>query len=197
MALKVTDDSGQDLEVFTAEEKTAEIQAAVAAAKAEFEKTLADKDAHQAEKLRQLEEARKGATSEKDNATLLAEEAKKIAEEAKASIEVARKESLDTKRDFFIQSVVGGDPELTKKILENYDLLNMPAGNDAEIQARVQKAVGASGISSIRTFNGGMSFGGAMPATAPSNDKSVKDHNYDVFKNELGLGTFIPKKDNK
>ena len=194
----IIDKDGNEIEVLTAEEAQASAAAAVAAREAELtaqhEKALADEKAHQAEKLRQLEEARKGAGKAEDEAKRIAEEAQKTANEAKTAIEAAKTETITTKRDYFIRSVTGGDEAMTRKVLENYDLLNMPVGSDTEIQARVQKAIGAAGINSVGSSSfPSMSFAGMGAPAAPAVDQTVKNHNYEVFKNELGIADMIPK----
>lgn len=195
----VLDAEGNEHEVFSPDELKARADAAVAARetelKAEHEKALADKDAHVAEKLDQFKRGQGSVDTEKEAVKLMAEEAKRTAEEAKAAIAAAEADKISTKRDYWIKSVTGGDPELTKKILENYDILNMPAGTDDEISARVQKAVQASGVSSFSSPS--MSFSGAIPPNFAKTDQSVKEHNYEVWKNELGIQDLIPKKNNQ
>jgi len=197
MSKTVVDDDGKELTVFTQEEVQAQIAEREAALKAEHDAALAEKEAHQAEKLAQMEKAQSGATKAQKDAQALAEETKKYAEEAKNTVEAAKQEALQTKKSYWIQSVTGGDPELTKKIQENYDLLNMPTTTDAEIQARVQKAVTAAGIGSVANFNSGISFGGAPAANISPTAQSEKEHNYNVWKNELGIADLVPKKPNQ
>jgi len=190
---KVVDDEGKEIEVFTQEE----LDAQVAALKAQHEAEMKAAKEHQAEKLAEFEKAKAGATAAQKSAEEIANEAKKIAEEAKASIDASKQETLATKKSFWINSVTGGDPELTKKVLENYELLNMPVGTDAEIQARVQKAITATGIGSIANFNQSISYSGAQPANVTPTEKSIKEHNYEVWKNELQIQDLVPKKPNQ
>ena len=192
----LSDETGEEIEVLTPEEAKAAQDAAVAAEvtrlQSEHAKALADKDAHVKEKLDQFQRAQGGVEAKENEAKTLAEEAKKIAEEAKASVASAEAEKIATKKDYFIRSVVAGDPELTSKIHENLKLLTMPEGTDAEIAAKVQKAVQMSGIGSIQT-NPGFSFAGGMPSAPQKVDQSVKDHNYEVWKNELQINDLVPK----
>ena len=198
MSQTVVDAEGKELEVFTAEELNAKIAEREAVLKTEYEKTLADAKEHQAKKLDEFEKAKAGAIATQKSAEELAAEAKKYAEEAKATVEASKQEALQTKKQYWIQSVVGGDAELTKRINENYELLAaMPASTDAEIQARVQKAIQAAGIGSVASFSQSLSLGGAAPANVTPTEKSIKDHNYEVWKNELQIQDLVPKKPNQ
>ena len=198
MSKVFTDEEGKEITAFTQEEVDAQIVARETALKTEHDAAIAEKEAHQAEKLAQMEKVQAGAAKAEKNAQTLAEETKKYAEEAKATVEASKAEALQTKKAFWIQSVVGGDAELTKKILENYELLGgMPVTNDAEIQARVQKAVNASGIGNVASYNSGISLGGASAANVMPSAQSEKEHNYEVWKNELGITDLVPKKPNQ
>lgn len=196
MSTKITDDQGNEFEVYTAEELKAQADAAVAAREAvlktEHDKVLADKDAHVAQKLAEFQQANKGVDAEKDAVKLLAEDAKRIAEEAKTSIAKAEGEALTVKKNYWIRSIVGDDPELTKKIQDNYDLINLPATNDKEISERVQRAVNMAGIGSVSGPSNISFSGGAAPNTIKT-EASVADHNYHVWVNELGLQDYSPK----
>lgn len=211
MSQKVVDDEGKEIEVFTAEEMQEQLAIREASLKVEHDKIIADKDAHQAEKLKEFEKAKAGAKgAETDakgaeaNALAKTEEATKIANEAKTAIETARTNELAAKKNFWIQGAVAGDPELTKRILEKYDLLSgMPSATDAEIMSRVQESVKLAGINTVvgvgggNSFSGGFSFGsGGVPPAGVMTDAKIKEHNYEVWKNELGIQDLIPKKPN-
>jgi len=198
MSKIIVDDQGNEETVFTAEELKAQQDAAVAAevarVKAEHEKAMADKDAHIAEKLDQFKRAQGGAETEKENAKLAIENAQKTADEAKAAIARAEAEKIETKKDYWIKSVVGDDAELAKTIRENFDIINMPSSTDEEIKAKMQKAINMAGIGAVAQPSSSLSFGAAMPPNIVQTESSIKEHNYNVWKNELGLQDFVPKK---
>lgn len=202
MLKKVIDDAGNEveMEVFTQDDLNVQIAARELALKAEHEVAIKAEKEHQATKLAEFEQAKKNVGEKEKAAEATAQEAKKIAEEAMSSIQAEKKATQETKKDFIIASVIGENPELKKKILENFDLLaGMPITNDKELSERIQKAVSAAGINSMQNFAPSMSFGGAGAGAPPAqmNDIKIKEHNYDVWKNELGLKDFIPKSDNK
>lgn len=194
------DKDGNEVEALTPEEAKAQADAAIAAAvaakeaelKAAHEAAIAAEKAHTKEKLEQFQQANKGIENEKEVIKTLAEQAKQTAEEAKAAIAAAEAEKIATKKEYWIKSIVGNDPELTKKINDNYELINLPASTDAEIAERVQKAVNMAGIGAI-SAPGSVSFAGAMPTHVAPTEQAAKEHNYNVWKNELGLQDFIPK----
>ena len=146
MATTIINEEGQEMEVFTQEEIQAQLAEREAALKAEYEKMLAEKDAHVKEKLDQFQQAKKSVDIEAEEAKRLAEDAKRIAEEAKLSVTQAQETALNAKKEVMITSVVGNDVELRKKIEASYGLLNMPAGNEIEINARLQAAMTLAGI---------------------------------------------------
>lgn len=193
----ISEETGEEIEVLTPEEAKAAQDAAVAAEsarlKAEHDAAIAAEKAHTQEKLDQFKRAQGGAEAEKEAAKAAIELAQKTADEAKTAIAAAEAEKIATKKDYWIKSVIGSDPELTKKINDNLAIINLPETTDAEIQAKVQMAINMSGIGSVQN-HGGMSFSGAVPPVlVTNNDQSVKEHNYEVWKNELGIADFIPK----
>lgn len=185
MSKTILNDDGEEVVVFSQEEITAQLAEKEAALKAEFEKTLAEKDAHVKEKLDQFQQAKKTADMTSEEAKIMAAEAKKIAEEAKMSIEQAKQSELTTRKDFWIQTVTGGDPDLTKKIEEAYGIINLPTTNDKEIAERVQKAVALAGISHISSPN--LSFSGSIAPNFQQAGEQTKQAAYEDWKKELGI----------
>lgn len=180
--MTITNDKGEDILVLTQEEVAAQNAELEAKYKAELEA----KDAHVKEKLEQLNTARSGADKASEEAKRIAEEAKRIAEESQKKIEEANKSAIETKRDYWVKQVAGNDPELTKKIMDAYEIINLPATNDTEIMDRVQKAVNMAGITAIAAPN--VSFGGAQ---APNFQKAAnadqKQAEYEAWKKDLSL----------
>lgn len=185
MSQTILNDAGEEVTVFTEEELAQQMSEKEAAIKAEYEAKLAEKDAHVKEKLNEFQQAKKGVDNAQEEVRTMAEEAKRIAEEAKLSIQQAKESELTVRKDFWIQTVTGGDPDLTKKIEDAYGMLNLPAGNDKEIAERVQKAVNLAGIGSISTPN--LSFSGSTPPNFQKANEQTKQAEYEGWKKDLGI----------
>lgn len=181
----ILDDDGNEEIVFTQEEITAQLMEKEAAMKAEYEAKLADKDAHVKDKLYQFEQAKKSAEQLHAEAMAGVAEAKKLAEEAKMSVTQSKESELSVRKDYWVQSVAGGDADLKAKIEEAYNMLNLPAGTDKEISERVQKAVSLAGISHISTPN--LSFGGSMAPNFQAAGEQSKEAAHEAWKKEYGI----------
>lgn len=185
MSHTIVNDEGEEEVVYTEAEKQAEKDAEIEKVKADYEAKLAEKDAHVKEKLDQFQQAKKGVDTAQEEVRAMAEEAKRLAEEAKMSVAQAKEAELTTKKDFYIQSVVGGDTDLRKKIEDAYGMLNLPAATDKEIMERVQKAVTLAGISQMSTPS--LSFGGAQAPNFQQAGEQTKEAAYNEWKKELGI----------
>ncbi len=185
MSHTIVNDEGEEVVVFSQEEIDAQLAEKEAAIKAEYETKLAEKDAHVKDKLDQFQQAKKGVDTAQEEVRAMAEEAKRMAEEAKMSVAQAKEAELATKKDFYIQSVVGGDTDLKKKIEDAYGMLNLPAATDKEIMERVQKAVTLAGISQMSTPS--LSFGGAQAPNFQQAGEQGKEAAYEAWKSELGI----------
>ena len=185
MSTTIINDEGNEEVVFTQAELDAQKAAEIEAIKAEYEKQLAEKDAHVKEKLDQFQKAKSSIDIEKEEINAKVAEAMRIAEEAKMSVAQSKEAELAAKKTIWVQSVAGNDPELTKKIEEAYGMLNLPATSDAEIQARVQKAVALAGITQMPHQN--ISFSGSYaPNVTAANDQG-KQAEYEAWKKELHI----------
>lgn len=73
------------------------------------------------------------------------EEAEDKAKQAEESAEQARKEAADKlaerDRKDMLKTLVGEDEEIQGRVLEEYNVLNMPDGTPEEMKARLEKAV--------------------------------------------------------
>lgn len=185
MSTTIINDEGEEVVVYTQEEIAAQLAEKEAAVKAEYEAKLAEKDAHVKEKLDQFQQAKKSTETANQEALAAAAEAKKLAEEAKLAIEKSKETELNTRKEFWIQSVVGTDTELKKKVEEAYNLLNLPAGNDTEIAQRVEKAIALAGITAPITPS--FSFGGAVAPNFQKSNEQQKQADYDAWKKDLGI----------
>jgi len=185
MSQTIINDNGDEVVVYSQEEIDAQIAAKEAALKAEFEKQLAEKDEHVKLKLDQFQQATKSVDKEKEEVRTMAEEAKRIAEEAKLSVQQSKESELGIRKDFWIQSVAGNDPDLKKKIEDAYSIINLPSGTDKEIAERVQKAVTLAGISQVSTPS--LSFGGAQAPNFQQAGEQSKAAEHEAWKKELGI----------
>lgn len=185
MAQTIVNDEGEEVVVLTQAEVDAQMAEKEAAMKAEFEKQLAEKDAHVKEKLGQFQQATKSAEQLHAEAMAGIAEAKRIAEEAKVSVAQSKESELLIKRDFYIQSIAGNDPDLKKKLEDSYSLINMPATTDAEIQERLQKAITLAGVTHASSHS--MSFGGAVAPQANANSQQQRDAAHEEWKRSLNI----------
>lgn len=159
------DEEGNPIEgALTPEEAEAKAteaaEAARAEAKAEFDKTLADKE-------EELEAAKKKEQNFANLRTKTATEEEKAAA-AKAEVEALKKEIAEAKdsgknyainsaRDKAIKQMAGGDVELEKKLRSNYDVIQRPTDNEDQVLARVRDAYLLS-VEPAGSNNGGGSF---------------------------------------
>lgn len=185
MAKTILNDEGQEEIVFSQAEIDAQFAEKEAALKAAHEAAMAEKDAHVKEKLGQFQQATKSAEQLHEEAMAGIAEAKRIAEEAKGSVALAKESELTTKRDFYIQSISGGDVDLTKKLEDAYGIINLPATNDKEILERLQKAVSIAGVTHTSTPN--LSFGGSTPPNFQPSNEATKAAAHEAWKKEFGI----------
>lgn len=199
MLIKQINEDGEEveIEVFTQEEANA-----IAAQKAEeekarlqedFEKQLAEKDEHLKKKTDEFVQAKQGMKGKEEGLTekeqLLEEkiaEATRIAQEAVSQVELAKTQKNDSIKNMLIESLVGGDEDLKKKLSEAYDLVSIPIEAEGDIQRRMSFAAGAIGISASAMPQVSFSSGTATPTVAPA-DKKRADAEYDEWRKSMGL----------
>lgn len=185
----IQNDAGEDIEVFSAEEVAQQVaQEAELKAKEVEEKYQAElkaKDEHYAEKLDQFVKAKKGIETKDDALEAKLAEIKKIAEEANLKVTLAEADKVETIKNFYLNQTVGGNEELSTKMKQAYDMLNMPATNEAEIALRVQMAANMIGVSSISAPN--MTFSGGMAPTFKPADEKQSEAEYEIYKKEFGI----------
>ncbi len=201
MPIKVVDpDTGAETEAFTADElaaKTKEIEDAAA-------KKIAENEAHMKEKLDQFQQGKTAAqlAEEEKQGKRDAEiaEAKRLAGEAVAGQVASETRRLETLKKSAIASLVGNDPELTKKMEDAWVLINIDAKEDADFFKKAEMAANMSGINHQGTIGpGGMSFGGGF-APQVNKKKEVDEATHSTFRGALpGMDDFLskPKEDTK
>ena len=181
MPTTIINDDGNEVEVFTAEELAAQR----VELEEKYKKELADKDAHVQEKLSQLKNKEGGIEAVESEAIKKAEEAKTLVEELQNKISENEKSKQETIKNFWISQTTGGDEELTKKLQDAYELINIPITSEADIAQRVTLATQMVGIKTIEIPSNPF-IGGVAPQFAASKDAQA-DATYDSWKKELGL----------
>lgn len=202
--MKIKNDAGEEVEVFTAEEVDAKVQAVEKTKATEIETAVADvkkeyegKITPLTEKLTTLETEKKdletklsGGGKQDGNFAVLKEALDKKTKEIEdltTSIGDMKKGQVTQTRDTIIGGFAGKDEDLKKKIIEHYDttLSGMPEATPQDIAKRVEAA--AKLASDGETFDplgvarrGGGGFGEGGKYDANANDFTA---------NEKSLGT--------
>ena len=171
MSQIITNDDGTETEVFTKEEVEAQ---------------LAEKDAHVKAK---LDEFQKGKSSQdlkdQERDTAIAE-AKRIADEASNRAIEAENRRQGQVKQYYIDTYAGGDPEMAKKLAENFDLINVEIKSDDDIKRRIELAANMSGVHAQPNFAPTMpQYGGYAPTF--NKDETVSEAEHESFLKEVGL----------
>lgn len=212
MPRTITDDEGNDIEVFTPEEveaqqaaKVAEIEAAkqaeierLEAEKAEIEKALAEKDEHVKQKLDEFISGKKSVeqkekTLEEQQAELAAR-LKEIEEKSAADLAAERNARFNSLKNFMFQQYGAQDEEIKQKLEESYDLINVDVTDEAALQRRVEAAARLAGVGSPGqkpTLYPGVG-GGAAPDFSDAAKKTDEAADLDMFQKSLGLKKYLP-----
>jgi hypothetical protein len=155
--MKIKNEAGEEIEVFSAEEvaqkvqdatagKAPEIETAVAGVKAEYEGKLSPLQTLETETL-DLEAKRAGGDDKGQQGNF--KELKKALDEKtslidglKNSIDEMKKGQITQTRDTIVKGFAGNDAELAKTIKDHYDttLSGMPEATPADIAKRVEAA---------------------------------------------------------
>lgn len=198
MPFETEDANGNKIQVFT----QAELEAQRKQLEKEYQSKLDDKDTHAKSKLDEFMNARKADQEKQDQfkvetAAQIAA-AQKSADEAKQSAIEAEGRRLSAYKDFLVKNSLGEDADLITKFNEAYNLINMPIGTDAEIQARVMKTLEFSGLNNT-VKNIPVNMSGGYAPRVDATQKAEKDADFDKFTSILGLGGFTkpPEGDKK
>lgn len=208
MTMKIENDKGEEIEVYTADEVQAREAAARTAVEGEYKPKLEDltgkltkaeqsaaQRAVEFGQFRKLSEDQVKALSEKD-AIIYANQLK-FQEMAEADV-AAKKLAAETTRDAVIRAKVGTDQKLFDKVKDMYSLIGIEANTTQEIERKVLATLGALGqtepdlVATISGFNVG-SF--EPPKQKTDQDKSFADTDAGkAAAKELGLTLEAPKK---
>lgn len=176
----VDEATGETIEVFTADEKKAEIDA-----------RIAEKEEFQKKKLAEFENGKKSNEAKELEREARLTELQKIAEEAKATAESERTARKSSTKTYFASQFVGNDVDLKAKLEEAYGELNIDDSTDAGMQQRYQKAANMIGLGASNRSFAAPVFGGISPTFSPSKE-SVSDTDHKKFLQEVNYRT--PKK---
>ncbi len=195
MSLKIENDQGVEMEVFTQDEIATQIAAKEAELKADFEKQMADKDNHLKTKLDEFQQgktAQELKDTERDTAIA---EARKIAEEAKTNAQNAEQRRLDSLKGIAMRKFVGDDAELVTKFEESWAIVNLEIKDDSDIAKKAELVANMIGVNQSNQTLGSMPMGGGggFAPKVSAVEKAKGDAEYSKFKSVLGLDEFIPK----
>lgn len=180
MTMKITDPSDPDkeIEVFTPEEmaaKEAEIKAkedALAAASADLEKErrVSAEKSDNIKRLRDMtEEEKSKMTQEQINAQKLAEQAADEAKQAREELAKERADKETAQKEVLISRFAGQDPELRKKLEDNFNIID--SGKEPDMGKRMAAAAAMSGIQVNPQNPLTQEFFGSAPTTKQQTEK--------------------------
>ena len=173
MPMIVTDSNGNDIEVFTPEElasKEAEIKKSLEEtieqerlAKEELERKMSEQ-AFNFKKLRDMTEEQKKSYSAKEIELLSqVETTQNELEEFKRKTEEREMARINSTTENFIKSITGGNDELSQKIRENMNMLNIQVTTEDDIYLKVEKAAAMAGIVKQNPLTA--HYGGSAPSS--------------------------------
>jgi len=185
MSQIIESDDGEKIEVYTKEEVAAQAEAAVAVAKEEIGKTIAEKEAEiaklhkvSAEKTENFKKYNELGEEEKKafdaNTVTIMKRADKLEEElAQTKTALAEKEQREKEysKNTILKGIHAGDEKLKATIEEAYGRLNMPETTPDEIMARADAAAKLAGISTKSPNPLYSSFSGEAPNLKSEKDK--------------------------
>jgi len=188
MAHEFENEDGEIGTYYSPEEVEQQKAAAVAEAQAEAQRKMAEAEAHYKVKLDEFTKGKRAVDEKESVVEAALAEAKAIAEEAKAEVLNEKNARIAAVKQFMFEQVVGSDKEQQDKLQKSYDLLNMPATTDAEIQERVKMAATLAQVSlqqAVAPTLGAFSGGYAPVMKADTNPNAEAD--YQKFKEQVGL----------
>lgn len=208
MTLKMTNEAGEEIEVYTADEVQTRESAAATAKEAEYKPQieklngeLTDAQKRAAERAGEFAQFRE---LSKEQVAKLGEAERTIYENGVA-LENERKKNSTLETDRITREVnatiakkVGNDAKVVEKVRSMYEMINLNAVTPEEIEIRVNAAIGAIGTTApdiaaqINGFSGG-SF--APPTVKKEGEQSYADTEQGkAAANALGLVLEAPKK---
>ncbi len=175
MPIVITNDKGEDVEVFTQEElaqKEEELKAQYEAQlvtekeqREQAERKIAEKT-HDLKRLRDMTEEQKKAYTAKELELMAQLESVQTGFETfKSETEEYRKSSINNTLEKAIKMFSSGNEELASKIRENLDIINIPVNSEDDAILKVEKAVALTGNVVKNPFTASMS------GVAPTSEK--------------------------
>jgi len=176
-------------------------QAELDAQKAEADRILAEKDAHMQKKLDEFKQGKNSQELKEIEMQKTVEDAKRIADEAKASVDQAKQEHFNTVKNFYMEQLVGTDPEVVKQFEDAFKIVKagkeangFTVTGDKDIGVLVQDAMKFAGLGAGTgsNFGGGSTFVPPIPAQggmSPNfqrNENELSDTDHQNFLKETG-----------
>lgn len=185
MPQTIENEEGGSVEVYTKEEVAAQTEAAIAAAKAESDKAIAEKESEianlrkvSAEKTENFKKYNEMTEEERKafdaNTVTILRRADSLEEELnKTKTALAEKEQREKEysKNSILKSIHAGDEKIKTSIEEAYSKLNMPETTPDEIKARAEAAARLAGISMQSANPLYSSFSGEAPNLKSEKDK--------------------------
>lgn len=197
MPIAHINDDGTEVELFTAEERDAQVAAEKARAEAAEDRVgvltndlVRMKQGHSSEikRLSELSEEEKGKLSTEQQQTMQRLEA----------VEDARKKDLDAAKERLFASVAGNNPDILAKLREKYALVQMPETTVEEVSARLNSvsswAFAELGVTSHRPVSAGLPGMGGSPTIKTEEGKSFADTEKGTEIAKQMFGNVIPEK---
>lgn len=183
--MKVQNDEGVEMDVFTTDEMTAR----ETAIKAEYEAKLLDKDAHVQKKLDEFQQGKTAQELKDAERDTKIEEARKLAEDATLRATTAEERRLAALKDIAMKRYVGDDAELKAKFEESWNIVNLEIKDDSDVVRKAELVANMAGInqSAIGLGNMPMGAGGGFAPKVSAVEKEKKEAEYSKFKSQLGL----------
>ena len=152
---------------------------------AEHTKALEDKDAHVKQKLDEFQVGKNSQELKDQERDAAIAAAKKAAEDAASMAADSEKKRVATIENFALESLTGGDQELTKKIMEKIPFIALPITSDKDIIEKYRLAASLAGLGNVAVPNFG-AMGGYVP-NFNKQDQAVSDVDHEKFLKETGL----------
>jgi hypothetical protein len=179
-------EEGDPVEALTPEEAAAKAaeaaEAAKAEVKAEYEKTLADKEAELAkakDKEANFNNLRTKTQTQEEKEAENKAKIEALEKEIAASKDSGKNFVLDTMKERAIKQMSGGDVELEKKLRTNYEVIQRPTESEDQVLARVRDAYLLS-VEPVSSTDGGGNFAPTSTSRRVGNDTTG-----DAFSPEL------------
>ncbi len=199
MSIKIENDQGVEIEVYTQDEIAVHVAAKEAELKADFDAKMAEKDSHIKTKLDEFQQGKTAQELKDAERDAAIADARKIAEEAKLNATTAEQRRQDSLKNIAMKKFVGDDSELVAKFEESWTIINLEIKDDSDIAKKAEMVANMIGLNNTSNNLGNMPMGGGggFAPKVSAVEKQKSDAEYNKFKSMLGLDEFLPPVENK